>query len=440
MARRLRAAGTMNVAACRQIGPIQASSPPREPGMEILVCAPYPPYPPRFGGATRMFHLIRVLARDHRVTLLCLASAEEAAALGPLREICAAVHTVEPPPGARWKRLYQLRSILERRVYASHVYYSVEIASRLAALLARHKFDIAQIEFGDIAGHYAVPDTVLRVVDEHNVEYLLLERTWRQEANPLRRLYNRLQAEWLRRAELTSCRNADAILTTSAIDRDVLAQDVPSVPIRVVPNGVDTAFFTPGSDPVDPNRLVFTGAIDYRPNTDGVLHFCAEILPRIHAAEPEATFAIVGRNPPRQVRRLADRVLVTGTVPDVRPWMRQAAVFVVPLRVGSGTRLKILEAMATGCAVVSTSVGCEGLEVTPGGDILIGDTPEAFAEQVVRCLRDPGLRARLGAQGRALVERRYRWEAIGEELTAFYRELCKARVAVPRHAGPTTIA
>jgi glycosyltransferase involved in cell wall biosynthesis len=220
----------------------------------------------------------------------------------------------------------------------------------------------------------------------------------------------------------------------------VLAQDGVGVPIRIVPNGVDTDFFTPGTDPVDPNRLVFTGAIDYRPNTDGVLYFCAEILPRIHAAEPGATFAIVGRTPPRQVRRLAHRVLVTGTVPDVRPWMRQAAVFVVPLRVGSGTRLKILEAMATGCAVVSTSLGCEGLEVAPGEDILIGDTPETFAEQVVRCLRDPDLRAQLGARGRALVERRYRWEAIGEELAAFYQELRKARVAVTRPGEPTAIA
>jgi sugar transferase (PEP-CTERM/EpsH1 system associated) len=408
--------------------------------MEILVFAPYAPYPPRFGGAARMFHLIRGLARDHRVTLLCFASAEEAGAIGPIREICAAVHIVEPPSGASWKRFYQLRSVLERRAYGYHAYYSVEMASRLAALLANRRFDVVQVEFGNIASYYALPDTVLRVVDEHNVEYLLLERTSRQEANPLRRLYNRLQAEWLRRDELTACRRSDGILTTSAVDRAVLAQDVADVPIRVVPNGVDTDFFTPGKDPVDPNQIVFTGAIDYRPNTDGVLYFCSEILPRIHVVEPKATFAIVGRNPPRQVRRLTDRVLVTGTIPDVRPWMRKAAVFVVPLRVGSGTRLKILEAMATGCAVVSTSLGCEGLEVTPEGDILIGDTPEAFAEQVVRCLRDPDLRARLGAQGRALVERRYRWEPIGEELAAFYQELRKARRAVRRTSEPTTIA
>ena len=394
--------------------------------MEILVFAPYAPYPPRFGGAARMFHLLRVLAREHRVTLLCFASDEEAQAMGPLRQLCAAVHTVEPPTGARWKRFYQFRSILERRAYGYYAFYSVEMASRLAALLARHRFEIIQVEFGNIAGYYALPDTVLKVVDEHNVEYLLLERMWRQEANPLRRLYNRLQAERLRRDELAACRRSDGILTTSAVDRDVLARDVVDVPIRVVPNGVDTEFFTPGKDPVNSNRLVFTGAIDYRPNTDGVLYFCAEILPRIRAEEPEATLAVVGRNPPRQVRRLAHGVLVTGTVPDVRPWMRQAAVFVVPLRVGSGTRLKILEAMATGCAVVSTTLGCEGLEVVPERDILIGDTPEVFAQQVVRCLRDSDLRARLGVQGRALVQQHYRWETIGDDLAVFYRELHKA--------------
>jgi sugar transferase (PEP-CTERM/EpsH1 system associated) len=392
--------------------------------VDVLLLAPYAPYPPRFGGAVRVFHLIRVLAREHRVTLLCFASAEERAALGPLHDICAAIHTVEPPPGQHWKRLYQLRSLLGRP-YSYYVHYSPAMAATLERVLARQRFDLVQLEFGDVAPYYTPSGPVPWVLDEHNVEYRLLERSWQQASSPLRRLYNRLEARKLKRDELAACRRADAVLTTSDVDRATLAPDVPGVPIRVVPNGVDTSFFTPG-DPaeIDPACVLFTGAIDYHPNTDGVRYFHAEILPRIQAAAPEAVFTVVGKDPPAHIQALAGpRVVVTGSVPDVRPWMRRGAVAVVPLRVGGGTRLKILEALATGRAVVSTSLGCEGIEITPGEDILIADTPADFADAVLRCLRDPGLRARLGRRGRALVERRYRWEAIGDGLSGFYRKL-----------------
>jgi polysaccharide biosynthesis protein PslH len=263
-----------------------------------------------------------------------------------------------------------------------------------------------------------------------------LERSWRQSSSPLRRLYNRLEAAKLKRDELAACRRASAVLTTSDVDRATLAPEVAGVPIRVVPNGVDTSYFMPtgpggAGEPVDPACVLFTGAIDYHPNTDGVRYFHAEILPRIHTAAPEAVFTVVGKDPPAHIRALGGpRVVVTGAVPDVRPWMRRGAVAVVPLRVGGGTRLKILEAMASGRAVVSTTIGCEGIEVTPGENILVADTPADFADAVVRCLRDPGLRARLGRRGRALVERRYRWEAIGEALSDFYRELVARRRSV----------
>ncbi|HEV8309349.1 MAG TPA: glycosyltransferase [Methylomirabilota bacterium] len=405
--------------------------------MDILVLAPYPPYPARFGGATRIFHLIRVLARDHRVTLLCFASPDQRAALGPLWELCSGVHTVDYPVAARQKRLYQLRS-LAGRAYSYYAYYSPPMARALHALLARQRFDIVQLEFGDAGGYYEVPGTVLTVLDEHNVEHRILERTWQQETSPIRRLYNRVEAQKLRRDELAACRRADGILTTSDVDRATLATHVSGIPIRVIPNGVDTTFFVPpppGTE--DPKRIVFTGAINYQPNTDGVLHFCEEILPRIHAVAPEVTFAVVGKDPPERVRALAGpRVEVTGTVPDVRPWMCRAGMFVVPLRVGGGTRLKILEAMASGRAVISTSLGCEGLEVTHGDDIMIADTPADFADAVLRCLRDPGLRARLGARGRVLAERRYRWEVIGDELSAFYQDLQDTAVrAISRQNG-----
>jgi sugar transferase (PEP-CTERM/EpsH1 system associated) len=406
--------------------------------VRILVVAPYPPYPPRFGGAARIYHLLRVLARDHRITLLSFASPDEAAEMGPLADLGIEVHTVPRAPARspRRKRLYQLRSLVGR-TYSHYSLWSPRMAAGLDGLLSRRRFDVVQLEFGDLAGSYAVAPGPLRVLDEHNVEYRFMERLERQERSRLRRLFYRLEARKLRDDELAACRRADAILTTSDVDRATLAPDVGATPIRVVPNGVDTTFFTPGPPGNGRPRLVFTGAIDYQPNTDAVLHFCAEIWPRVRRAAPEATLAIVGKDPPPAVLALAgEGVTVTGTVPDVRPWMQSATAFVVPLRTGGGTRLKILEALASGRAVVSTSLGCEGLEVTPGRDILVADEPAAFADAVLRCVGDPALRARLGAAGRALVEERYRWEAIGANLADFYQELLARRRQHPTGEQP----
>jgi sugar transferase (PEP-CTERM/EpsH1 system associated) len=392
--------------------------------VEILILAPYPPYPPRSGGASRTFNLIRALAHEHRVTLLCFASPDQRAGLEGMRKWCAGIHTVDYPAGIRYRRLYQLRS-LAGRAYSHYAFSSRAMTRTLAELLARQHFDVVQADASELGCYFASrPGQALRILNTQNVEYLILERTAVRATSWLRRLYARLEARKLRRSELAGCRRSDAVLTVSEVDRAALAPHVGAVPIRLVPNGVDTEFFTPGDTPEDPGRLVFTGAIGYQPNTDGVLHFCRDIFPLIRQAAPETTLAVVGKDPPPAVRALAgSHVIVTGTVPDVRPWMQSAAVFVCPLRVGGGTRLKILEAQASGRPVVSTSLGCEGLAVTPGQDILVADEPAAFAEAVLRCLRDPALRARLGAAGRALVERRYRWEAIGADLAAFYGEL-----------------
>jgi polysaccharide biosynthesis protein PslH len=405
--------------------------------LEVLIVAPYLPYPPWFGGAARIYHLLRVLSREHRVTLVSFASPEERKAARPIWDICAAVHTVEHPVGARWRRLHQARSLVGAAYYY-YAYYSRAMAHALRTVLAQQTFDVVQIEFSQMA-YYPLPARAIRILDEHNVEHRLLERTWRHERDPLRRLYAYVQAQKFRRDELTACRRVDAILTTSIEDREFLLPDVGPTPIRVVPNGVDTDYFQPGTGPQDPAGLLFTGAMNYAPNADGVLHFCTEILPGIHAEVPEASLAVVGRDPPPRIQGLGnERITITGTVRDVRPWMERAAVFVVPLRVGGGTRLKILEALACGRAVVSTSLGCEGLDVTNGDDILVADTPSDFAKAVVQCLRDPELRQRLGARGRVLVERRYRWDAIGHGLSKFYRELRDAaarRALAPQPAG-----
>ncbi len=203
---------------------------------------------------------------------------------------------------------------------------------------------------------------------------------------------------------------------------------MPAKPTHVAPNGVDIEYFQPSPKPVDPNSLVFTGLISYRPNTDAVLFFVHEVLPHIVKARPEAVFSIVGMGPPDEILRLASpNVKVTGEVPDVRPYIQNASIFVVPLRMGSGTRLKVLEGLAMGKPMVSTRLGCEGIEVRDGEHLLMEDDPQAFAQAVVRLMEDRELSARLGTAGRALVEQNYSWESIVQTMQQFHLQLLQKR-------------
>jgi glycosyltransferase involved in cell wall biosynthesis len=210
----------------------------------------------------------------------------------------------------------------------------------------------------------------------------------------------------------------------------MLLADAPQARTAVVPNGVDLDFFRAGATPAvrAPTTLLFFGAIDYHPNTDAMLFFAREVMPLLRSRVPRVRLCIVGRRPPEAVTALrGPDVEVAGAVEDVRPYLERAAVVIVPLRLGGGTRLKILEALAMGKAVVSTTLGAEGLDVVPDRDLLLADDPATFAAQIRRLLDDPELAARIGAAGRRVVEARYGWGASVERLSAFYGEVLESR-------------
>jgi glycosyltransferase involved in cell wall biosynthesis len=224
--------------------------------------------------------------------------------------------------------------------------------------------------------------------------------------------------EWrkLRRYEAAACRRARLTIAVSAGDAEALARLAPGARVRAVPTGVDTAYFRPNGHPEPAPGLVFTGSMDWYPNEDAILHFIRTSLPRIRAAVPEVSLTVVGRNPSPALRAAqGPGIHVTGTVDDVRPFIAEAAVYVVPLRVGGGTRLKLFEALAMGKAVVSTTVGAEGLPLEPGQHFIEADGPVDFARAVVGLLRNPEQRLRLGAAGRRLVESRYSWSQVATE-------------------------
>ena len=328
-------------------------------------------------------------------------------------------------PRALPKRWEQLLSLLHGKPHIFSEYYVEEMHQAINASLASQHFDCVFFESSLIAG-YQLPSSIPALIDQHNLEYEILLRTSQHEKAWLRRWYNRIEGQLLKPIEIERCRRARAIVVTSEREQMELQRFLPAQRIKVIPNGVDTeTFHTHARYKEIDGRVVFTGALDYYPNMNAVLFFAQHCWLHIHERIPTATWHIVGKNPPAHIKKLEELpgVTITGSVPDVLPYLACAQVAIAPLLVGSGTRLKILEAFATQKAVVSTSVGSEGLEVEAGKHLVIADRPELFAREVIALLKDPERRRALGAAGRALVETRYSWQHCTQGLLQLLEEI-----------------
>ncbi len=394
--------------------------------MKILLISPWLPYPLNWGFAKRVFHVLDVLGRRHDVTLVAFSHGDDDADVKVLEAHCAAVHTVPAPTFALGKRVAQLTSLLSPKSFQRRLIHSPLMQQKLDELTAGEPFDIIHLETSQMECYRFDPRSVL-VLDEHNIEYELYYRMYQSEGTAIRRWFNWLEYYKFKREETASWRASHGCVLTSQREASLLGEIVPAVPTAVVPNAVDTDYFAPSSIAVEPDTIVLTGLMKYRPNVDGALFFVNEIFPRILRQRPGATFYIVGGEAPPEVTRLAaQNVIVTGSVEDVRPYVHKAAVFAVPLRMGSGTRLKVLEGLSMGKPMVSTALGCEGIELVHGQHLLIADGAEAFAAAVLDLLSRPDLAQRLSDEGRALMLRQYRWEHAVDALEAFYRQLLPA--------------
>ncbi len=389
--------------------------------MNILFLTTIPPYPPNDGARIRTFNLIKALVRVHNIHLVSFVSeTTRQEDIEALRDFVHDVETVFRPSRYAFSDL--VKGICTGDPFTIINYRSDEM-SRVVKRKLAEGCDAVHCEHLNMAQYAPSDRDVVKVLDMHNIESEIMLRYSDAIWDPFRKTFARITAHKLARYEKECVKRFDACIAVSRRDAEYLRAACPNS--IVVDNGVDLDLFDFRRDTVDEPRLVYSGWMKYHANDDAARYFCSEIFPLIRKKIPETTFSIVGKEPSEDVVRLGkmDGVEVTGAVPDVRPYVYGASVYVVPLRVGGGTRLKILEAMAAGVPVVSTSVGCEGLDVVPDRHLLVADTPDKFAEKTVRLLEDRELGCRLALEGRALVEKRYGWNVVCNKLVDLYDSL-----------------
>jgi sugar transferase (PEP-CTERM/EpsH1 system associated) len=400
--------------------------------VRVLFLSQIVPYPPHGGVLQRGYHVLRELGERAQVHLLAFVHPDELGTPEKVEEsrrvlgrFCEQVEYfplwVKRSPVHTAAAL--ATSLVSRQPFSVIAHRSAAFQRRVSALLRQSRFDVVHVDTVALSefvfGGGAAAATVLT---HHNIESMLMERRANVERRPLARQYLRREAAKLAGYEARTCPRFDVNVVVSAKDGELLASRVPGLRTVVVPNGVDVGYFTPDGEHEEA-ALIYTGGMNMFANRDAVLYFLDEIWPLVRRRAPATRFFAVGQDPPRELTARAEKdpqVIVTGFVDDIRPYVRKAAVYVVPLRVGGGTRLKVLDAMSSGKAIVSTSIGCEGIAVRPGEHLETADTPEAFADRTVALLGDPARRRTLGAAARRLVEDRYAWRVIGDQLLAAY--------------------
>lgn len=369
------------------------------------------------GGRIRTYQVLKQLEKDHHITYLCLAaSTDPQESFEKASEYCHRLITVpwsEPTKRTPAFFVDLAKNLADPLPYVQAKYRSELMRGHISRLARTGEVDVVICDFLTPSQNVPADLPCPTVLFQHNVETILWKRLHENQESLPRRAYFYGQYLKMRRFEGQECRRYDAVATVSTTDSDAIRNLHGVADVFDVPTGVDTEYFSPGTSERDPDELVFTGSMDWMPNEDAMLYFAEKILPLVEREAPGVKVTVVGRNPTPKVVALARenrRFSLTGWVEDVRPFIDRAAVYIVPLRVGGGTRIKIYEAMGMARAVVSTTIGAEGLPVKDGEEILLADEPKAFADSVVRLLRDREARARIEAAARKAVVERFGWD------------------------------
>lgn len=395
--------------------------------MKILWITPRLPEPPDSGGKMVTFNTLKYLAlRGHRITLCPLVNEnlKEASKLEEFIDLKITPFSLEKSTG----RFTAIFTIFSTYPYVISKYWSQKAWKFMAGILSNGSYHLVHCDHLHMAGYglramkeFKIP----ALLTSHNVEAVLWERVSQIGKNPVRKAYCKLQWLKMRSYEAQVIRGFSKCIMISPKDAEQMQKLNPAIDPVIVPPGVDTDYFKPLDVKEEPGSVIFVGTMDWLPNIDGVLWFYKRVWPRVKEGIPKAKLYIVGRRPAATIRRLAANrdVIVTGWLEDIRPHMARSQVFIVPLRAGSGIRIKILNALAMEKAVVSTPLGCEGIKARNGKDILLAEKPGNFAKKVVWLLQDESKRKELGKAGVKLVKKYYRWEEAAERIEKVYQQV-----------------
>lgn len=376
------------------------------------------------GGKIRTYQMLKHLKKYHDVTYLSLVNQEDSIeSFERSYEYCDRLVTVP------WSASQRLSAKFYRDLafnffsplpFAIEKYRSPQMQRTIEREISQSDFDVVVCDFL-VPSINLTPDcATATVLFQHNVESLIWQRHYQTQTSKIKKAFFHSQWQKMNRYEGKACRRFDAVVAVSVADREMMRGEFGLTEVYDVPTGVDTEYFTPRGFQSDPFNLVFTGSMDWMPNEDAIIYFAEEILPRINHSIPSVTLTVVGRNPSKRIQSLATtnpRIKITGRVDDVRPYIDRASAYIVPLRVGGGTRLKIYEAMAMRKPVISTSIGAEGLPLRDGEELLIADEAEDFAQAVIRALSDKMLSAKISERARKIVCERFGWNRAADEFS-----------------------
>lgn len=402
--------------------------------MKILFLSQTVPYPPNSGVLLRGYNVIRQLHRHNKIYLLAFSHPDvlktEELMKESLRELGRFCELVEyfplrPKKSTLHKYLTIFESIFSRVPFSVHAYKSFLYRNRIDEIVRAEKIDLIHFDTIALAQFFYNARKLPQAVTHHNIESSVMERRALVEKNWFLKSYLSIQAKKIKRYEISECRKFNCNIVVSDDDAEELKQLSPGINTVTIANGSDTSFFLPNSSKEKPNCIIHVGRLRAA-NLDSLNYFLSAVWPLIKEKNKDVHLKIVGGEVPGYVNELAqkeDNISVTGFVEDIRPQINEASVVVVPLRFGGGTKLKVLNAMSQGKAIVTTSIGSEGIGVSPGKNIFIADDPIEFAEKTNELLADPTKRASFGEEARKLIESKYSWEIIGEKLQATYEKI-----------------
>lgn len=373
-------------------------------------------HPTTKGGQIRTLEMLRILNRRHEIHYVSFEDPDQPEGIRRSGEYCSHLHVL--PRRLIAKNSPEFLAQVVGGLFSSvpvavSRFHSAEMSRLVKNLILQERFDRMVCDFLAAASHF--PDVSECILFQHNVETAIWRRHTEHSSDPLRKLYFRLQARKMFAYESKVCRAVKHIVAVSAVDAELMQKLFGVSNVSEIPTGVDIEFFLPPPAAPHVADLVFLGSMDWLPNIHGVRFFVNEVLPLIRRRRPGCSLVIAGRRPPEEITAMArtdSKIFVTGTVPDIRPYLWGSSVSIVPLYIGGGTRLKIYEAMAARIPVVSTSIGAEGLLVNPPENIYLADSPEEFAGRCLELLDDAAERSRMASAAWELVSNRFSWEQV----------------------------